>query len=479
MTPIFLSGADPAAIIRASLASNRVIVIPPGTYNLLSRMIPNSPVTYQSGTCILFAGLTNCHVFAYGCTFLVDNSISGPMASHLNSGTSHYGFQGNCRDCGFYGGAFIGNRTGLNGTTLNNGGWFESATNLTLRDQTFKGDFSVGSALNSLIENIRMIGPALGVDIGWCEDVTFRGIRCFASGNPVPTAGFKLASDGPTQTDDVVTTEAGASRALRGGISNGIDVLDSEFVGYLTGVFMGDVNGGKVSRCTIRDGVSTTQANCAGVSIVTTGATGPVAQNVTVEGCDIFNNGAAGTGGGVLLATSGNGLTSITVRGNRIYDNANGGVVPSGIANLGSVVIESNDFASRSSAATQTTAVSAALLAAISAAGSVRINRGLNPTREASNRALPTASGAGQTAINALPFSCEVICSNTDATVIFPRIVRVGQITGDPLFPGGIANGAAATFTLDPGEGVYFDQTAAAGTALPSGLAWVWKGLAV
>lgn len=348
---------DDAEIIRHYLGDNTFIMIPPGTWYFKSRVVPILPVQWQCSTSVTMTGLHNCHIMAYGARFICDDSISGPDPAHLNCGMSHFGFQNDCHNCSLQGGVIVGNRKGLPPTTLNSGVWFESVTNLLVRDVTFEGDYTNGSAINGVYAfDSRFIGNhgrnvALGFDTSHLEACTFSDNVWYRDAGILGSTAIKIFTDPNTTSDNVVKDPTtGAVRPIRNGQTNDVKVMRNRIIGYPTGILIDGVRGIIAENNTIRDGCYADANNGFGgiVVIVTPESfnTGIPTRDVQLLHNDITNCGNTGTGagGGVLIACNNHPMPNLTIHGGHIYDNAKYGVEAATVSGVTGMTVTDVDF---------------------------------------------------------------------------------------------------------------------------------------
>lgn len=364
---------DAAAIVRQLAASNTSITFLPGaTYYMKSRTPPILPVIYQNSTCMLFVGLTNFHVDATGAKFVIDDSIAGVDPTHLDSATSFVGFQNDCHNCSWRGGEFVGNRNGLPASKVSNGFWCSSVERLRLSDLSFTGDWWNGSfvtgvfVFDSVFE--RMVGAsgALGFDMAWFENLEIR--NCLIGGGAtIANTGISTFTDPNTATNNVLKNPDGSTRALRGNIMNQLYAHDNIIVGFNVGIRIDGVNGSRIEGNTIRDCLRGTTGVYCGILVQVSQDTinaGFYTQDVNIVGNVIFNCGYNGprtngappantTGAGIVFATGGQVVQFVTIKDNRIYDNATLGIAQFGDLNLANVEVSGNDWTSRNVTATQ------------------------------------------------------------------------------------------------------------------------------
>jgi hypothetical protein len=335
---------DAAQALRAAIATGKkVIYVPPGTYQMRSVLETFGSATNPS--CVEVRGLSDVWIVAYGATFQV--AVSGPVPA------TTFSFTGNAKNCGLLGGTLIGSFSGLQPGDENVAINFDSVTGITVRDVKITGKhtaaFSGVYIYDSVIDNVQSFNTALGLDLAHTENLTIRGCR-FEADPTFPVAGINHHYDVPTLGDNVVTTEVGALRTLRGGQSNRLHVFDSAFVGYGNSIAIEDMQGAVISRCTLLGTTATSAYGTAGVLLGITStdaiAAGVVNKDTTIENCEITGHGTTaggGIGGGVLLDHA----TSVAIRDSRIFDNYIYGVTAPTLVGLANLSSTGNDFTKR------------------------------------------------------------------------------------------------------------------------------------
>ena len=358
-------GGDDAAAIRAAIASGKgIILVPPGTYTMKSTMPTFGSATNPS--CFEINNRHDTWISAYGAVFQIDNSISGPVP------TTTLSFTNNSKNVGILGGTFVGNYSGLTGSEENVGINFCSVTAMTVRDVKFTGTFLASISgvfgFDSVFDNCQGFNNANAIDVAHLENVIFN--RCRFEVNPAfRVTGINLHYDTPTLVDNVVTTEAGAARSLRGGITNKMRVFDCLFQGFANGIGIDAAQGIHISRTIIRDGlVASAPGPQAGI-LIYCGAdavsAGKATADIEISDCEIYGNGVTAVGGlglGIHIGAAAGVIKNINILNNRIYDNTRAGVGTSALgASISEIFIAGNDFKSRSGGTLQTFAIDASL----------------------------------------------------------------------------------------------------------------------
>ena len=230
-----LTGADPtgvldsAPIIRAAMASNRSLVIPPGTYRLASTVSP--PCCAYDPAAVYVHGLSNFSITAYGATFVVDPSIALSSAWHFDSDKNFA-----------VGGLYVqGSRSGLTASQENVAFSFTSDLNFHASDlHAAPGFGGNGAALagdwlvNGLFQNITMDGVGHCEDLAFLRGVTFltqRAIGADTNGNEgtgqVGQTCFSVINDVP----NAATNNTGVAFSE----TDGVNVLDTNEANFTTG----------------------------------------------------------------------------------------------------------------------------------------------------------------------------------------------------------------------------------------------------
>ena len=367
-------GGDDAAAIRAAIASGKkYILVPPGTYTMKS-VVP----TYGSATgpcCFELNNKQDTFIYAYGATFVVDNSVSSPPAG----APATLSICNNSRNVGIFGGTFVGNPTGLTPTQENVGIIFNGVTGMTVRDVKFTGTFLTSITgvygFDSVFDNCQGFNNANAIDVAHLENVVFNRCR-FTADTTRSVTGLSLHYDAPTLGDNRVTTETGATRSLRWGLSNNVRVFDCLFHGFHNGIAIDCIRGALISRTIVRDGLvaSSTFAQAGillyrGTDAITAGLQ---TMDVTIEDCDISGNGVSsggGIGGGIFITAASGVIFMVSVIGSRIYDNTNAGINSSDANTISGLRVFGCDFLTRSGGGLQTNAIAPALAALLTAGG--------------------------------------------------------------------------------------------------------------
>jgi len=359
-------GGDDALAMRNAIASGKkLIVVPPGTYTCKSTIpawgAASDPV------CFALNNKQDTWIVAYGATFLVDNSISGPtpvcMVEIVN----------NSKHCGVLGATFVGNNTGLSPTAENVGVNFASATGCTVRDVKITGNTKAAFAgvwvFDCLIDNCQAFNIALGLDIAHVENLTVRDCR-FVADPAHPVAGINQHYDTPTLGDNAVTRETGTARTLTWGQANRLNVLDSSFEGFNNSIAVEGLRGLNARGCTLRGTLLASGSGTAGVLPYLSAAAQSaslVTQDILVDACDISGHGVTASptsGGGVLIGPN---ISRVAVVNCRIYDNTGYGIAVSTLTGTSSISEAFNSYASRSGSAMQIAALAPALLPVVTA----------------------------------------------------------------------------------------------------------------
>jgi hypothetical protein len=195
-----LTAADPAVAFRAATGSYRTYFIPPGSYTfqtVQARAIgggtiitSNSltdprcagnpisvPYSYLDAPTVMFENLHNFTIEARGATFSVANGIAFSAIFHFDQ-NRNLTFQG-------FGGAFVGNRSGLQPNQESGAITITSGANFTFHDVTCSGNWGGISAcfvgdwlVNGKID--RVTAPHVGIcfDFAIMKQVTFNDFHC-------------------------------------------------------------------------------------------------------------------------------------------------------------------------------------------------------------------------------------------------------------------------------------------------------------
>lgn len=177
-----LVAADAGPALRASLASNSFIIVPPGTYTVCSTQ--TSPYADIGPPLWLIQSLTNTTLDLRGATIAMCNGLAGSGAGDLLI-SKNTNFK-------MLGGVFPGNTIAVGITLFNNVG-FE------IDGQTFTGDWSGGAAfdgdynVNGTISNIQAQNVTSCFDFAFLLNVSIENV--FATGKNGASAGDKCFSN--------------------------------------------------------------------------------------------------------------------------------------------------------------------------------------------------------------------------------------------------------------------------------------------
>jgi hypothetical protein len=184
-------GADPTGVrdsapaFRSAVASNRKILVPPGTYLFSSTQSP--PCCAQDNAAVLVQGLTNFEIDGYGATIIIDPSIVLSSAFAFDQDTNFV----------VRGLTIHGSRNGLSAGQENVGIAATSDVGFRFSDMHFTGNFGGEGAayegdwlVNAVFENTQMDTVGQCADTAFLANVTFRNIRATgADTNAATTTG--------------------------------------------------------------------------------------------------------------------------------------------------------------------------------------------------------------------------------------------------------------------------------------------------
>ncbi|MFA5897762.1 MAG: hypothetical protein WC829_01485 [Hyphomicrobium sp.] len=347
-------GADPtgatdsAPAFRLTLASNRRVIVPPGTY--LFKSTQTAPPSNFDPACVLAQGLSNFSLEMYGATITVDSSVALSSAFQFDQ----------CSDFVVRGGKVEGNRTGLTSGQENVAITLSSCVNFWVCGMRIAGNFGGDGAgiagdwlVDGAFDDIRMDAVGIAADVAFLKNISFSNVRAYgadtngASGSgSIGTKGFSIIYDGPnaannntgisfTQTDNVNFIGCYATNFATGtAISTGQNIT---FVG---GAFEGN------------PGSSTVQGFGAYIYYTNGGSFSSVgypAQKISFLGVKFESNGNATVGGAGLFfdataSTNGDQIKDIAMTGCVFNNNNAQGIGCQGTANLANLSGIGNTF---------------------------------------------------------------------------------------------------------------------------------------
>jgi hypothetical protein len=466
--------SDDALAFRNALASGkRVIYVPPGDYTFRSKSTATQDVgglNFQPTPCVLFNGLNNVAVIAYGATFRIDDAITSPDAGRSNAGNAHCGFIGDCHHVTWSGGRFYGNTTNA-GTAVNTGMWFQNCTQVLIEDTEWLGSYPQAPIFGGVwlfdctFRGNRAYGSGQGFDLAWCENLTIQNNWFDGNHTAGNVAGnaVKLFTDPNTKTFNtsghtvapVTWLTDGTIRNLVGGMSNSVRIVDNRFNGWANGVFLDGTYEAHIVRNSIRYSWSdaANQGSTAPIYLVTSDdtaaiGTGVITRDIAIRDNAIYDNQTSA----ILLGPQAHGMGAVDIIGNRIYDNT----CPQAIlwltqTSIGAVRIEENDFASRTGSSVQAAVIDPTQLANVRAAGGTYSrNLGVTPYAQFGD----VFSETGRIVASAATNSSVGVSDTTSASGMF---ISSGQLNFGSLSTAGVPTAGWGTWT---GNGV----------ALPAGI---------
>lgn len=336
--------ADSAPAFRAAAASNRVLLVPPGTYSFATSVA--SPGSSFDNSCVLYSGLTNFSISAYGATFVAANSVA------LSSLFMFY----NSSNVQFFGGIFIGSRSGLTSGQENVALTLLSVNNFHIVDCYVSSGFNSNGAgiagdwlVNGVFENIRMNNVGIAADVAFLQNVTFLNVVATGAGasGGVGAKGLSLIYDGPNVSNNLtgvsftVSNNISYVNCVMSNFQTGAAISTGAGISFQGCKFVGNVGGSG------NPGIGVYLYYMNGGSFTSVGA--PV-QDVSFVGCTFRANGsvALGTAGVVLDAATSAGtdkITGIAFAGCTFDNNITQGIgVNSTVANLANLVAIGNTF---------------------------------------------------------------------------------------------------------------------------------------
>lgn len=361
---------DDGPAIRAAFSgnngNNRRVYFPPLNYHIVTVVLPDDTVP-MARTMLWIHGMSNITVYAYGATFTLDDTTSQNHSIH------YVVLQSDTKNVAWYGGTFVGNKTGA-GAALGNGMCWNSASNVRIQDVVFTGDWSQGSALcgswgfGITIDNVTSYSAAIGFDGTFNEDMTLSNTKFYCS-DTVANLGYSMVYVAANAAQNEVTNLDGSSRSIRNGQSNNLQIINSTFTHCRTSIVLDDVNGAVIAGNSIIDGAAATGSN-AGVLLRTSNETaglGRFTQAINIIMNVIRNNGTVGggTSAGILLSPNAHKLENVVISNNIIADNCNDGIKnASAISGMGALSIKNNNFLTQGGSCTQTP-INAAMAAAL------------------------------------------------------------------------------------------------------------------
>ena len=288
---------DAAPAIRLAIASNRNILIPPGTY-LLNSTVTAPPSAYDP-PCVLFDNISNFSVSAYGATIQIGATAGRCAAFQFNR----------CDNFSFTGAKFVGN---ISANVKNSAVATSSITNFKISDlyivNMYRGGDGTGCvgtwAVNGSFENITLKNVNIAFDQGLFYNVSYSNVRAFGcdtNGNTgtgqVGQKCFSLVNDPPNTANNF--TGYAFTR------SKGITYSNSYAENFATGALLASGYGIVYSGCRFAYNTGGGLAKGIGIFIYydtgTFSSVGVPPGNISIEGCEFIENGTSVVGAGIYI----------------------------------------------------------------------------------------------------------------------------------------------------------------------------------
>jgi hypothetical protein len=335
---------DAAPAIRLAIASNRNILIPPGTY-LLNSTVTAPPSAYDP-PCVLFDNVSNFSVSAYGATFQIGSAAGRCSAFQFNR----------CDNFSFVGAKIIGNT--ISGQK-NSGVATSSVTNFRIADldivNMYKDESTacVGTwAVNGVFENITGKNVNVMFDDGLFYNVTYSNIRAFGcdvngafGSGQVGEKGFSLINDPPNVNNNFTGYNFTKSANVK--------YVNSYITNFATGALLTSGYGVTYENCSFAQNTGSGSAKGIGIFIYydsgTFSSVGVAPGNINILGCEFIENGSLVAGAGVYIdaaqITNSDWVQNITISG-CIFDNnkTQGIAFNSASTNVRNVLVSGNVF---------------------------------------------------------------------------------------------------------------------------------------
>jgi hypothetical protein len=334
---------DAAPAIRLAIASNRNILIPPGTY-LLNSTVTAPPSAYDP-PCVLFDNISNFSVSAYGATFQIGSAAGRCGAIQFNR----------CDNFSFVGAKIVGNTTTVE---KNSGVATSSVTNFRIADlyivNMYKdgGTACVGTwAVNGVFENITAKNVYVMFDDGMRYNVTYSNIRAFGcdqNGNSgsgqIGGKGFSIVNDPPNASTNFTGYTFTYSQNV---------IYENSFItNFATGALLTSGYGISYSNCIFFKNTGSGSAAGIGIFIYydtgTFSSVGFAPGDISITGCQFIENGSLIAGGGVFidgsLIANSDYIQNISISGCVFDNNRTQGIAFSVAPNVRNVISVGNVF---------------------------------------------------------------------------------------------------------------------------------------
>lgn len=341
--------ADSAPAFTHAIASNRKIIVPPGTYLFKSTVQPPSCgarlVCAVDRPAVLVQNARNFSISGYGATINVDPSIAFSTA-FLFLKAENFQIEGL---------TINGSRAGLVTKQVNVGISLFSAVDWTVRDINFASGFGDNGAalsgswlVNGRVLNNRMLGVGQCADFAFAMDLEIRG-NFALGGGPSGVAGQKCLSfffDGP----NAATNNTGYAITQPDGVR-----IESNYVkNFANGLVIATGSHYKISG-NVWDSNPGVAPNALGTGILIYyvnggrfSSIGFPPSNIVIDGDSFLNNGTTVNGAGLLIDT--NNITNsdliqnVTIANSLFENNRTIGIYTSVAAHASNFVVYGNSF---------------------------------------------------------------------------------------------------------------------------------------
>ncbi|HIE4193309.1 MULTISPECIES: beta strand repeat-containing protein [Burkholderia] len=350
-------GADPTGVVdsapafRSAIASNRRVLVPPGTYLFSSTQ--TAPCCAFDPPAVLVQSQSNFEIDGYGATITIANSIAGPTP------VSAFHFD---KDSNFVvsGLTIQGNRAGLNASQENVGITISSGVNFAIRSIHYTGDYSgAGTAIagdwwvNGVIENQTLDAGGQCMDVAYLQNVRINGFHAVGSGN-----GTTISSSSPgIKCFSVIVDPPNASNNNTGvafTATNGVTLTGFDASNFNTGAYVTTGSNYSFSGNRWHDNPGSGTTPGYGMYIVNNNAVSAGAPPMFVNVADTFeNNGATVAGAGVMLDTSGANAgdvtTGINISRSVFHGNKGAAIAANTTSNFADIKVSGNVYSGNTS----------------------------------------------------------------------------------------------------------------------------------
>jgi hypothetical protein len=333
-------GADPTGVLdsapafRACIASNTLLIVPPGTYNFCSTVPPPSYLTFFLNPSVLIQSVNNFAIFGYGAVINVCPAIAYSTPFQFDQSTN----------IAFKGLTINPSSEGLTGGETSTGVSLSNVVGAHVEDITFGPGltaqaFYMDWVVNAVFNHITIVAGNC-FDTGFLLHVKFddvnqtagaAGLQCFDIVNDTPNAGANRTGISYAETDDVSVTRFNASGNNTGAyITTGKHIKFSNNVwhdnpggqggaGDGVGIFIQYLNGGTFTS----------------VGVPPTG--------IVIDSDVFFNNGAVNAGQGILFDASqiinSDAISNVIINNSVFDDNTATGIASTGTTHYSNISI--------------------------------------------------------------------------------------------------------------------------------------------